>query len=211
MTASPFKAIIQSEEELRLLNSPPSELVRNKVITRLDSHCREFISKSPLLFLSTSDAEGSCDVSPRGDAPGFVYILDDTRLVIPERPGNRRYDSLLNILQNPSAGLIFIIPGLEETLRINGKACITADPELMEKLSAQGKIPQIGIGVEVEECYIHCAKAFKRSKLWDPEQWPKRENLPNPAAIIADHARGLKVTEEQVARSLAESYEKRLY
>ncbi|OZB97958.1 pyridoxamine 5'-phosphate oxidase family protein [Paenibacillus sp. XY044] len=211
MTTGPFKATIQSAEELRSLSSPPSELVRNKAISRLDHHCRDFISKSPLLFLSTSDARGNCDVSPRGDAPGFVYIMDDTRLVIPERPGNRRYDSLLNIVQNPHAGLIFIIPGLEETLRMNGKACITTDPELMEKLSAQGKIPQIGIGVEIEECYIHCAKAFKRSKLWNPEHWPEEEELPNPAAIIAEHARGLKVTEEQVARSLAESYEKRLY
>lgn len=206
-----FQHVIHSEEELKSLSVPPSELVRNKAIAHLDHHCRDFIAKSPLLFISTSDSAGECDVSPRGDAPGFVYICDDTHLVIPERPGNRRYDSLLNILQNSHAGLIFIIPGLEETLRINGKACLIRDPELLERMSAQNKIPLLGIGVEVEECYIHCAKSFKRSHLWDPEYWLQREQLPRPAAILAEHAGRLKVTETQVAESLAESYEKRLY
>ncbi|MDR9854790.1 pyridoxamine 5'-phosphate oxidase family protein [Paenibacillus sp. VCA1] len=206
-----FQQIIRSEEELEQLAGKPRELVNQKVITSLDHHCRHFISLSPLVFVATSGADGTCDCSPRGDAPGFAYILDDHHLILPERPGNRRYDSLRNLLENPRVGLIFVIPGLEETLRINGKACIIRDPDLMERMAAQGKIPAVGIAVEVEECYIHCAKAFKRSRLWQPEHWPEAASLPDPAAIIATHAGKLRLTVDEVRASLAESYEKRLY
>lgn len=129
---------IKSEEELRAILGYPSELVKNKAIDALDEHCRQFIAKSPLLIMATSDAEGLCDVSPRGDAPGFVLVLDDNHLVIPERPGNRRMDSLRNILSNPNAGLIFLIPGLEETLRVNGRAYIVRDEELLVEWNLMG-------------------------------------------------------------------------
>ncbi|MEC0244179.1 pyridoxamine 5'-phosphate oxidase family protein [Paenibacillus dokdonensis] len=208
---SKFKDIIQSEEELEQLAGRPGELANNKVIAALDHNCRQFIALSPLVFISTSDAGGECDCSPRGDAPGFAYILDDQHLILPERPGNRRYDSLRNLLTNPHIGLIFVIPGLEETLRINGRGYVIRDMDLMERMSAQGKVPAAGIGIEVEECYIHCAKALKRSKLWQPDSWPARESLPDPASIIAEHAGRLRLSTREVRASLTESYEKRLY
>lgn len=206
-----FKDLIQSEEELEQLAGRPRELVNQKVIDRIDRHCRNFISLSPMVFVATSNAEGACDCSPRGDAPGFVHIVDDHHLVLPERPGNRRYDSLRNLLANPRIGLIFIIPGLEETLRINGKAYIIRDRDLLEQMTAQGKVPAAGIGVEVEECYMHCAKAFKRSGLWQHDSWLSSELLPDPAEIIAEHAGRLRLSTEEVRASLKESYEKRLY
>jgi PPOX class probable FMN-dependent enzyme len=206
-----FGEKIQSEEELRALFGSPSQLVRRKTIDHLDSHCRGFIAKSPMLFVATSDREGNCDVSPRGDQAGFVLILDEKRLVIPERPGNRRFDSLLNILANPRIGLIFIIPGLEETLRINGRACIFRDEEILKRLRVQDKPPWAGIGVEVEECFIHCAKSFKRSRLWDVTSWLDREELPKPAEILAAHVDEIGVTPETVSEALKESYTKRLY
>lgn len=206
-----FKQVIESEEELRSLFGYPSELVNNKTITFIDHHCRDYISKSPMIFIATSDSSGFCDVSPRGDTEGFVYVLDDKHLVIPERPGNRRFDSLRNIIENPRVGLIFIIPGLEETLRVNGHASIVKDEEIMKTMEAHGKVPVIGIGVEVEECFMHCAKAFKRSHLWDDNYWPAKEVLPKPSVILAEHARKLGISQEDIAKSLKESYEKRLY
>ncbi|MCM3698767.1 pyridoxamine 5'-phosphate oxidase family protein [Paenibacillus macerans] len=211
MKASIFNDIVNSEEELRTLCGFPKELVKNKTITVIDRHCRDFISKSPLIFLSTADSAGSCDVSPRGDAAGFVHVMDDHHLVIPERPGNKRFDSLRNILENPRIGLIFMIPGLGETLRINGQAWIVKDQEILKNMEAFGKVPVLGIGVKVEESYMHCAKAFKRSHVWDDNYWPKKEELPNPAKIIADHAEKLKLSADEVAASLKESYEQRLY
>jgi len=206
-----FQHIIDSEQQLRELCGYPNEVVQNKSITAIDHHCRDFIARSPLIFVATSDSSGNCDVSPRGDAEGFVLVVDDKHLVIPERPGNRRFDSLRNLISNPRVGLIFIIPGLEETLRINGRASIIKDPLLLNQMEAHGKTPILGIGVEVEECYIHCAKAFKRSHLWDNQYWPPKENLPKPAAIIAEHAKQLGVSVDEVAKGLKESYEKRLY
>jgi uncharacterized protein len=206
-----FKETVHSEEELSALCGVPNEIVNNKAISRIDRHCRDFIARSPIVFVATSDAAGCCDVSPRGDQAGFVQVIDDKHLLIPERPGNRRFDTLRNLLQNSGIGLIFLIPGLEETLRINGRACIVKDPELLGPLEAFGKRPVLGIGVEAEECYMHCAKALKRSHVWEPSSWPEKESLPRSAAIIADHAKKLRWTEGQVAAAMQESYEKRLY
>ncbi|UQZ81566.1 Pyridoxamine 5'-phosphate oxidase [Paenibacillus konkukensis] len=203
-----FRDVITGEEELRDLLGYPSEVVARKAIGSLDDHCRDYIAKSPFLLVSTSDSEGRCDVSPRGDAPGFVLVLDGQRLVIPERPGNRRADSLRNIISNPQIGLIFLIPGLEETLRVNGRAYVTRDEELLQRMQAMGKSPQLGIGVVVEECYMHCAKAFKRSQLWRPESWLGRERLPVPARILAAHTGR---DEQSIAQGLVESYTQRLY
>ncbi|WP_317259182.1 MSMEG_1061 family FMN-dependent PPOX-type flavoprotein [Paenibacillus sp. J5C2022] len=176
---NPFKEILSSEEEIRYILGFPSELVKKKTVYELDNHCRNFISMSPLLFLSTSDDKGFCDVSPRGDAPGSVIVLDEKHLVIPERPGNRRIDSLRNILSNPRVGIVFIIPGLEETLRINGSAYIIKDYDILDLMKAKDKRPLLGIGVAIEECYIHCAKAFKRSRLWERESWADIDALPS--------------------------------
>ncbi|NQX46073.1 pyridoxamine 5'-phosphate oxidase family protein [Paenibacillus tritici] len=208
---TPFNELLTSEQELRELLGYPSEVVKRKSIRHLDQHCRDYIAMSPLLFLSTADEHGSCDVSPRGDAPGSVLVLDDGHLVIPERPGNRRMDSLLNILANPNIGLIFIIPGLEETLRINGQAYVIRDEPILERMKARDKRPMLGIGVKVEECYMHCAKAFKRSQAWDPATWPAEAALPSAPAIIADHVNSPEFTVEVVRQGIQESYEKRLY
>ncbi|WP_028548271.1 pyridoxamine 5'-phosphate oxidase family protein [Paenibacillus sp. UNC451MF] len=205
---SAFQEVITSEQELRDLLGYPGEVVARKVISTIDSHCQEYISRSPFVLVATADQDGHCDVSPRGDAPGFVLVLDGQRLVIPERPGNRRMDSLRNIVSNPNIGLIFLIPGLEETLRVNGRAYVTRDGELLERMQVNGKSPLLGIGVEVEECYMHCAKAFKRSMLWNPGTWLEKDQLPVPARILAKHTGS---TEEQIAKSLEESYRLRMY
>ena len=204
-----FKNTVSSEAELRELLGHPSRLVQNKVIDRLDSHCRAFIHVSPLLFLSTADASGGFDVSPRGDSAGFVHVLDDTHLLIPDRPGNRRVDSLRNILSNPHVGLVFLIPGLDETLRVNGRACIVRDPDLLEPLAVRGHVPTVAIGVTVEECYVHCAKAFRRSQTWQPSSWP--ESVPDVAQMLADHAQLDDYDRDTVAQSLDKSYRERLY
>ncbi|MED1203008.1 pyridoxamine 5'-phosphate oxidase family protein [Heyndrickxia acidicola] len=206
-----FKNVIETEEELRALLGFPSELVKNKVISSLDGHCRDFISKSPFLVLSTSDSDGQCDASPRGDSPGFVLVLDDKWLVIPERRGNKKMDSLRNVVTNPHVGLLFLIPGLGETLRINGKAVIIKDDELLEKMEVKGKRPLLGIAIEVEECFIHCAKAFKRSKLWEMDSWLENGLLPSAAKILSDHAKLPGYNDRVIAESLQAGYKERLY
>lgn len=208
---SSFEHQIASEEELRELLGHPSTLVRNKVIDHLDHHCCEFIRLSPYAVLSTCNSDGRCDASPRGDAPGFVRVLDERRLVIPERPGNRRMDSLLNILSNPHVGIIFMIPGLEETLRVNGSACVIRDEFILSEMDVNGRRPLVGIGIEVEECYIHCAKALKRSRLWQSDSWPSPSELPNPAKILAEHAAIPDLTPAKVGETLRDSYTNRLY
>ncbi|MBR9776749.1 MAG: pyridoxamine 5'-phosphate oxidase family protein [Cytophagales bacterium] len=206
-----FKNQIETLEELRGVMGFPRELVQKKSINFIDEHCKSFIGKSPMLFISTANKEGSCDVSPRGDPAGFVDVLDEQYLVIPERPGNKRCDSLVNILSNPQVGLIFIIPGLKETLRINGKAILIRDKDLLQKYQVNGKNPEIGIIVEVEECFIHCAKAFLRSKLWEPEAWPDKEQFPFVAKVLADHINSSNFSKEEIQNVLEESYKKRLY
>lgn len=167
-----FKDVLQTEEqftELLMQSGPPSERSANKVRGQLDEQAREFIAKSPFLCLATSNDEGDCDVSPKGDSPGFVVVLDDGHLFIPERRGNRRLDSVRNILSNPNVGLLFLIPGKNEALRVNGRAVICRDSNLLEKAAADGEVPLFGIGVKVEEVFSHYSKAFNRSGIWTVE------------------------------------------
>ena len=206
-----FKETISTKEELCSLVGTPSDLALHKVISELDEHCRHFISQSPFLFMSTSDQTGRCDVTPRGDAPGFVLIPNNKCLVIPERPGNRRMDSMCNIIENPHVGLIFLIPGLEETLRINGRACIVRDESLLSQMQVKGRSPLLGIGIEIEECFIHCAKAFKRSNLWTNKSWPKKEELPSIPNMLAAHIKRPAIDAKFIEQSLAESYTNKLY
>jgi uncharacterized protein len=206
-----WKDTVSTEDELRAIMGKPSELVRKKVITYLDHHCLDFISRSPFLVIATTDDSGNCDVSPRGDMPDFVLVLDEKHLVIPERPGNKRIDTLRNILANQKAGLLFLIPGLGETLRVNGKAYLVKDEVHLERMAVQGKKPMIGIGIEVEECFIHCAKAMKRSGLWEPETWSEKETLPNAAKVLLDHTKMTDMTEKALNKALQEDYEKELY
>ncbi|MFM9279138.1 MSMEG_1061 family FMN-dependent PPOX-type flavoprotein [Paenibacillus jiagnxiensis] len=179
--------IMTSPDELRELVGTPSERVQHKVVSVIEEHTRGYLQQSPLFFLATSSADGHCDVSPRGDGPGFVKALDEHRLVFPERPGNKRVDSLLNIMENPQVGMIFLIPGLDEVLRINGKAWITRSPELMEQMQWDGKTTGMCVVVEVEECFVHCPRALKQSKIWSSDAWPEKEKLPSITDMFLAH------------------------
>ncbi len=200
-----FSEVVGSAEELEALYGLPVEAVLSKVIDRLDGHCRDFIARAPFVLVATADAVGNCDVSPKGGAPGFVAVLDDRRLAIPDAPGNRLVYSLKNVVASRRVGLLFLIPGLEETLRVNGRACLTRDEALLERLSGEGKPPKVAIGVEVEEAFLHCAKAFKRSALWRPGEWPDRDGLASPAQIWRDHM-ALDMTTHDVQEFVDDDY-----
>ena len=200
---------IADSDSLRELYGEPSDLVQRKELGKLDKHCRHFISLSPFLVLATAGADGSADASPRGDAPGFVAVLDDRTLLIPDRRGNKRIDSLRNVVENPQAGLIFFIPGVNETLRVNGRAEIVTDPALLEPLAVQGKVPESGLLLHVDEAYLHCAKALIRSKLWNAESQIDRKTLPTLGQMIADQIDGIDA--EAADNYVEESYRNRLY
>lgn len=200
---------IQSRDDLRAHYGEQSDLVKRKVLTRLDPHCRSFIAASPFLVIATADESGACDASPKGDAPGFVAVLDERTLVIPDRPGNKRVDSLGNLLGNPQVGLIFFVPGMNETLRVNGRAEITTDPALLSPLAVKGKQPVSGILIRVEEAYLHCGKALIRSRLWDPETRIDRKAFPSLGKMVADQVDGIDADEAQA--HVEESYRERLY
>ncbi|WP_216827504.1 MSMEG_1061 family FMN-dependent PPOX-type flavoprotein [Alkalihalobacterium elongatum] len=178
---------VTSEEELREIVGTPNQYVKNKIVSVIDDQCRTFISKSPLLFLATSSSNGRCDVSPRGGSAGAIKVLNDSQLIIPDRPGNKRVDSIMNILSNPYVGIIFVIPGMKELLRINGRATIIKDKDVLSILGYQDKPPLLGIGVDVEECFIHCTKAFHRSGIWDYSSWPNLDNIPTMMDIYRSH------------------------
>jgi uncharacterized protein len=161
----------------------PADVVRAKLADRLTSATRRFVERSPFLLLATASADGRCDVSPRGDPNGFVRILDERTLLLPDRPGNRLVDSLWNILANPHAGLLFLIPGLGETLRVNGRASVVTDRDLLEPCAIEGKVPTLGILIEIEQVFTHCPKAFIRSQLWDPERYADRSELPSAGEV----------------------------
>jgi len=179
---------VASEDELRALHTPPSEIAKKKCVDRLDKHCRAFIALSPFLVLGTANADGQADVSPRGDPPGFVKVLDDKTLLIPDRPGNNLLDSLSNIVANPEVGLLFVIPGFDETLRVNGRAEVVNDPALLAPLAIEGKAVKVAIRVAVREVYLHCAKSFRRARLWDPAARVPRDRLPTLAKMVMDMA-----------------------
>jgi PPOX class probable FMN-dependent enzyme len=181
--------LIVNADQLRELVGTPHEAVVKKSVSQLEEHVRHFLSLSPLFFLSTSDASGRCDSSPRGDDAGFVKPLDDFRLIYPERPGNRRIDSLLNMLENPQVGMLFIIPGMQEVLRINGRASLTTNAELLEQMNWSGKTPALAVIVEVQECFIHCPRALKQASVWDKEQWPVAEDMPSVSEMFKAHLR----------------------
>jgi PPOX class probable FMN-dependent enzyme len=210
-----FKKIISSRADLRKLMKEPSELVKAKEINFLDVHCQSLIVRSPFLLLATSNQKGRCDVSPKGDRPGFVQVLDKHHLAIPDRVGNNRLDSIENILENPQVGLLFVIPGIGETLRVNGKAWIIQDDEILDKAIVNGKRPNLAIAVRVEEAFIHCAKAFIRSKLWEPEQWPTMDDLPSISKMLIDHVNATKhrtdMSERELDESLKDDYKNELY
>jgi uncharacterized protein len=174
---------IDDEATLRALLGEPAAVVCAKVVDRLNPLTRQFIERAPFVCLATADADGNCDVSPRGDPPGFVRILDDRTLLLPDRPGNRIADSLRNILRNPHVGLLFVIPGVSDTFRVNGRATLTTDQKLLEPSAIEGKLPRLGILIDVELAYTQCSKAFLRSELWNPARFVDREQLPTNGEI----------------------------
>ena len=177
---------VSSERELRELYGHPGERAVAKEQPVIDEHCREFIAHAPFLVMGTAGADGRCDVSPKGDAPGFVQVLDEHHLVIPDRLGNNRLDGMCNVVENGHVGLIFFIPGREDTLRVNGRATIARDEALLDRLAVGGKRPVTALVVEVEQCFLHCARAFKRSGLWQPERWPDASSVPSMQRMIWD-------------------------
>lgn len=207
----PFTEVVETEAELREIMGRPGALAVGKQLDRLDRHCRDFVALSPFALVSTFDSGGNCDVSPRGDAPGFVAVLDEKTLAIPERPGNRRLDSLLNVLETGTAGLLFLVPGFEETLRINGRAWVVRDTDILERTAARGRRPQVAIGIEIQECFLHCAKAFRRSGLWRTEGWPERSALPSLGRMLRDQGAEPGVGVDELDGRIEESYTKRLY
>ena len=181
---------IQDEATLRALLGEPAAIVCAKVSDRIPGSTRGFIERAPLVLLATSGRDGSCDVSPRGDPAGFVRILDVRTLLLPERPGNRLADSLRNILDNPHVGLLFVIPGVTDTLRVNGRATLTTDARLLHDSAVEGKVPRLGILVDVEQAFTHCSKAFLRSDFWSPARFIERSSLPSNGQIHKELAGG---------------------
>ena len=203
-------SIIEDIGEIREIYGHPAERAVKKQLPRLEKHSRAFIALSPFIVMATCDAEGRCDASPKGDAPGFVRVIDDHTLLIPDRLGNNRVDSISNILQHPNIGLIFFVPGLRETLRVNGRAQITTDPELLQSCTVQGKAPRSVILITADEVYFHCGKALIRSDLWNPEKHVSRKDFPSLGVVIADQI-GQTVESGEAERMTEESYRTRLY
>ena len=199
--------MISAEDALRSTLGEPSRLVRSKVTDRLNDLTRQFVERSPFLCLATSAADGSCDVSPRGDPAGFVRILDERTLLLPDRPGNRLADSLGNVLENPNVGLLFIVPGVTDTLRVNGRASIVDDPELLEPCAVEGNVPKLALRIEIDQVFTHCSKAFLRARLWDPARFVSRDELPSPGELMCSV--GADVDAETYDAERAERYARR--
>ena len=209
MDSLDIPATIDDPESLRRHYGPISGLAEKKVLDHIDPHARHFIGLSPFHVLATAGGDGTADASPRGDAPGFVLILDEKTLLIPDRVGNNRVDSFRNLLAHPGVGLLFFVPGVDETLRVNGRARLTTDPAVLEPHTVQGRVPKAGMLVEVDEVFFHCGKALKRSHLWDPSTQIERSSFPTLGRIIADQT---KVgTAEESDKRLEDSYRNRLY
>jgi PPOX class probable FMN-dependent enzyme len=205
---------IDEPERLRAKLGKVHELASGKSVKKLDKYSKAYIARSPFLCIGTADAKGNADVSPRGDPPGFVRVIDDNTLIIPDRPGNNRGDTMLNIIANANVGLLFMIPGIEDTVRVNGKAEIIEDPAALAPAAVNGKAPKLGIRVKVEEVFFHCAKAFKRAKLWEPSTHENRSFLPSLARIVMEQARACEVADaeaEAVELEIQEEYRTQLY
>ena len=199
---------MMTEARLRELYGEATPRAAAKVIRTLDRHCREFIANSPFLVIATSDGE-TLDASPKGDPAGFVIVEDDAHLLLPDRPGNNRIDGMLNILRNPKVALLFLIPSVNETLRINGHATIHDDPELCERGALNGRAPKTVMRIAVEEIFVHCGKAPLRAGLWKPESWPASRPVATLNEIVRDHAQMEVGATDQAA--VDEMYARTLY
>ncbi len=203
-----FDHVVTSTDALRDFYREPSEGVLNKETTFLDQGCRDFLAQSTFVLVGTSNPDGLLDVSPRGGPAGFVKVLDEHRLAIPDLSGNNRLDSIRNIVEQGQVGLLFVIPGLGETLRINGRACITTDPAVLDLFTDDVRRPKAAIGVTVEHGFIHCAKAFRRGALWEPDRWPDASCRPSPGEILVAHGNlGEVLTGAKLEELLEQGYQ----
>ena len=184
-----FEEVITTRQRLRELSRQPSQRASNKIIDHVDDICRRFIAASPFLLVASRDPDGRLDISPKGDPPGFVAVLDEKTLAIPDRPGNHRFDTFANVIECPDVALIFMIPGHGDTLRVGGKGRIVRDVPLQEQLAVADKPPSFVLLVTVEEAFMHCSKCMIRSKLWHAECWPDRSKVPSLAEAIVAHAK----------------------
>jgi hypothetical protein len=199
---------ITDHDELREVVGRPAPLVASKIADRLNPLTRQFVERSPFVCVATAHPDGGLDLSPRGDPAGFVRILDDRTLLIPDRPGNRIADTLTNLVADPRIALLFLIPGVGDTFRVNGRASIVDDLELLEPSAIEGKAPRLGILVSIEECYTQCPKAFVRSDLWNPERYVDRSELPSSGAIMRAVA-DPELDPDEYDRERAERYARR--
>ena len=200
----PFDHPVPDAEALRELYRQPHELVLRKQIDHIDDAARAFVEASPFVVVATNGPAGA-DASPRGGAPGFVTVLDQGRLAMGDLAGNNRLDTHTNLLADPRVGLLFLVPGVDETLRVNGRATLTTDPAVLDAVAVDGRRPPVAIGIDVEECFIHCAKAFRRSALWEPETWPAPDDRPSATRALRDHI-GLEASPEAIAADLETGY-----
>jgi PPOX class probable FMN-dependent enzyme len=200
---------IRTSEELYAINGVPSPAIAADHATALSPLVKEFIDRSPFFLIATADDRGHCDVSPKGDTPGVVRIINDRTIAIPDRLGNKRIDGHRNIVANGHIGLLFLIPNVDETLRINGRCFISNDPELLASMVLQGRAPKLAMVVEIQEIFMHCARAFLRSGLWKPETWPDADTVPTMRAIN-DDLRGLPAPDESTGKR-NEEYRSRLF
>lgn len=200
----PFDHAITTHEQLRARYGETPEIVLRKVVDRIDDGARRFIAASPFVVLATSSPSGT-DASPRGGPPGFVTVLDEHRVAFGDLSGNRILDSFANIVASPSVGMLFTIPGMDETLRLNGRATLTTAPDVLAACAIDGRTPKVAVGVDVDQVYVHCAKAFRRSGLWDPSSWLDASERPNAACMLRDHM-ALEVDPQLIEDDLERGY-----
>ncbi len=211
MSLDRFAGHVRSVEELVSIVGTPSALAVKKELPSLDAHMRRFIACSPFVVISTRAADGRCDASPRGDAPGFVQVVDERTLLIPDRRGNKRVDSFRNIIETGAIGLLFLVPGFGETLRVNGRAMIIREEAWLTPLAVQGKRPLLAVAVEVQECFLQCAKALLRSKLWEPHAAPDLQSLSCAAEMFVDHVQLPEYDVAKMQTLLDDAYKNNLY
>ncbi len=202
---------VSDETALRGLYEPPMELAVLKQLDRLDAHCRNFLAHSPFAVIGSTRPGRGTDVSPRGDAPGFARVLDDNTIAIPDRPGNNRLDTMSNIVADAEVGLLFFIPGIDETLRVNGTARLSYDPKLLAAAAVNGREPRLVILVTVREAFLHCGKALKRSKLWQGDYRVERQSFPSLGRIIVEQTKTPRLTVEEADAVVEDGYRNKLY
>ncbi len=192
--------VITTAAELRALVPPARPAQQTKVLAALDDHGRRWIGRSPFIVIASSDAAGRMDVSPKGDPPGFVRILDDRTLAVPDRPGNRRLDTFLNLLERPTVGIMFLVPGRGEVLRVGGTARIVTAPDLLATMAEAGREPALALVVAIDEVMFHCGKSVIRSRLWSPDGWPPIDDLASYAQCLADQTTSDETVDQMEAR-----------